>query len=203
MAEELRNLANDAVNEKVFASDNALAANGSAAEAAATAETEFNQLSEQYNQTYTLAITAMAEAERAVELSADNADELLNTAQDLTAEAEAIKAALMKANESFIKLSEAARQAGIDADEAVNALSAAEMYLNETEINLADKIVEEEEAREASLEASRKVENAKLYVGQESRTVNTFATCTADGIWKIPGEPYCIGKQYRILKVNG
>ena len=173
--------------------DSKLAANASAANTALHAETVFDTAVERYNHSLAAALQAENDAEQAENRNETNADELAELASNLTAVAEQLKAELDTAKTEFITAIDAANLANTEATEAVDKLAAAQMYLNETENNLENKVEEEADALQAHSEAVENFNAAKLYNGRDDKVVNTFARCEADGSWVIPGDPFCIG----------
>ena len=188
MAQESEILAQAEANTK-------LTANESAAIVATQAETVLNTAVERYNQSLASALQAEHDAEQAYVNNDTNADDLAELASNLTTKAEQMKVEMDTAYSDFVTATAEANLANNEATEAVDKLAAAQMYLNETEINLETAIDEEVEAQQAHSEAVGNFNAAKLYNGRDDKVVNTFARCEADGSWFISGDPFCIGMQ--------
>ena len=188
MAQESEILAQAKANTK-------LTTNESAAIVATQAETVLNTAVERYNQSLTAALQAEHDAEQAYVNNDTNADDLAELASNLTTKAEQMKVEMDTAYADFVTATAEANLANNEAIEAVDKLAAAQMYLNETELNLETAIDEEAEAQQAHSEAVGNFNAAKLYNGRDDKVVNTFARCEADGSWFISGDPFCIGMQ--------
>ena len=174
---------------------NALSVNVSVVNKIATLQEEINHLSTEYNQTLILAQNAVSDTQEAIDNQQfDIVDELLALTLNLTTKAEELNTRHIVANEELINATQDALQADGDATEAINQLSAAQMYLNETEINLEMIIDEVAEALEALDRTNNTLNAAIKHAGLENKIINSYAKCGIDGTWNIQGEPYCIGK---------
>ena len=187
MAEESELLAQAAADSK-------LTANQTAANIAKQAETVYITAFERYNQSLVTALQAEVDAEQAYANNDTNADELAEIASNLTTIAEQAKVQMDSVYTDFMSAANDASLAKTEATKAVAKLAAAQMYLNETNINLENTMEEEADALQAHSEALENFNAAKLYNGQDDKVVNTFARCESDGSWYIPGDPFCIGR---------
>ena len=187
MAEESELLAKAAADSK-------LTANQTAANIAKQAEMVYITAFERYNQSLVTALQAEVDAEQAYANNDTNADELAEIASNLTTIAEQANVQMGSAYTNFMSAANDASLANTEATEAVAKLAAAQMYLNETNINLKNAMEEEAEALKAHNKTLETFNAAKLYNGQDDKVVNTFARCESDGTWYIPGDPFCIGR---------
>ncbi|KAL4219042.1 hypothetical protein ACF0H5_021625 [Mactra antiquata] len=155
-----------------------------------TANSELEELLIQYNN------TRVELDENLLLLNDDMLDE--PTIQALTKEINALSYTLIELNDTIEELllninnlTLQLTEAQLTLDNALQSVSQAWVYVNETAVNAIEKEALLEHALEAYILAHTAYSEAHFYVSSVDSSMSTYAICISNGTWMIPGNPYC------------